>query len=121
MAGYASKSFDKPDETRAFQNGRVDVVQLTTHTVARGTMEKGWRWSTSVKPIVGTESCQGHHVGYAASGSMHVVLDEGSELDINPGDVYEIQPGHDAWVTSEEPFVGLEFQSKTAAEFAKPG
>jgi hypothetical protein len=120
MPTYASKSFDKPDETRTFDNGRLDVVQLATHTAARATMEKGWRWSTSIKPIVGTESCQSHHVGYAVSGSIHVVLDEGSELDINAGGVYEIQPGHDAWVTSDEPFVGLEFQSKTAAEYAKP-
>jgi hypothetical protein len=120
MPTYASKSFDKPDETRTFDNGRLDVVQLATHTAARATMEKGWRWSTSIKPIVGTESCQSHHVGYAVSGSIHVVLDEGSELDINAGGVYEIQPGHDAWVTSDEPFVGLEFQSKTATEYAKP-
>jgi hypothetical protein len=117
---YASKSFDMPDETRAFENGRLDVVHLATHTAARSTMEKGWRWSTSVKPLVGTESCQGHHVGYAMSGTIHVALDDGTEFDIDPGGVYEIPPGHDAWTTSDEPFVGLEFQSKTAAEFAKP-
>ena len=34
-------------------------------------------------------------------------------------DAYVIEPGHDAWVTSSEPFVGLEFDSTTAGSFAK--
>jgi mannose-6-phosphate isomerase-like protein (cupin superfamily) len=119
MAESVQKSFDSPDEVRTFENGKVDVVNLDSQMVGRATFEPGWRWSKSVKPIVGTESCQAHHVGYVVSGSLHVVMDDGREFDAEPGAVYEIQPGHDAWVVGNDNFVGLEFQSKTAGEYAK--
>lgn len=119
MGKHASKRFDKPDETRSFDKGKLDVVHLAGSTAARATFEPGWRWSTSVKPIVGTDSCQGHHVGYVLSGALHVVTDQGDEIDIGPGDVYELLPGHDAWVVGDEQYSALEFQSKTAEEYAK--
>ena len=118
MAGLASKSFDKADETRTFENGRVDVVHLAGSSAAQATFEPGWRWSTSVKPIVGTDSCQGHHLGYVISGTLHVESDDGDEMDIGPGEAYEILPGHDAWVVGDDTFQALEFQSKTAETYA---
>ena len=45
--------FDHPDETRTFPNGRWDIVHAGTSTIARGTLEPGWKWSTDVKPIRG--------------------------------------------------------------------
>ena len=119
MGGLASKSFDKPDETRSFEHGRVDVLHLAGSSAARATFEPGWRWSTSVKPIAGTDTCQSHHVGYCLDGAIHVVTDGGDEFDIGPGAVYEIQPGHDAWVVGDDTFQALEFMSKTAESFAK--
>ena len=65
-----------------------------------------------------TESCQNHHQGVGASGRMQVAADDGSEIEIGPGDAYNIPPGHDAWVVGDEPFIGYEF--KSAAEYAKP-
>jgi hypothetical protein len=120
MGGFVRKSFDKPDETRSMERGRADIVRLAESTAGRARLEPGWRWSTSVKPIVGGDSCQMHHVGYALAGSMHIVTADGEEHDINEGDAYEIMPGHDAWVTSSYAFEGLEFQSSTAEGFAKP-
>ena len=119
MGDFARKSFDKPDESRAIDSGQIDVVHLAGSTAARATFEPGWRWSTSIKPVVGGDSCQNHHVGYALSGAIHVQTDGGEELEIGPGDVYEILPGHDAWVVGDDTFQGLEFQSKTAETFAK--
>jgi uncharacterized cupin superfamily protein len=49
---------------------------------------------------------------------MHVVHDDGSEGDLAPGDVYVIEPGHDAWVVGDEAMVGYEFESSTAESFA---
>jgi hypothetical protein len=120
MAGV-SRSFDSPEETRSFEHGKVDVIHLSGSTAARMTLEPGWRWSTSVKPIVGTDSCEGHHLGYCISGSLHVATDDGTEFDIAPGDGYEILPGHDAWVPGDETFSALEFQSKTAEQYASGG
>jgi hypothetical protein len=51
-------------------------------------------------------------VGIVQSGSMHVVSDDGTEADLNAGDAYVIEPGHDAWITSDGPFVAFEFESR---------
>ena len=106
-----SKSLDQPEETRSFEHGRVDLVEIAGNKVGRTNVEPGWRWSTSVKPIVGTDSCQVAHVGYAISGHLHVVMDDGTAIEIHPGDVYELAPGHDAWVEGDEAFRGVEFES----------
>ena len=111
MAGITSGSFDQPDETRTPDRTRIEVVRLGPMTVARITFQPGWRWSESIKPIVGTESCQARHVGTIASGRLHVVHEDGSEAEAGPGGVYVIEPGHDAWVVGDEPVVGFEFAS----------
>ena len=114
-----SRSFDSPDESRSAGNGEVQIVKVAGQSIGRARLEPGWKWSNDLKPIVGTESCQADHLGYVVSGAMHIVHEDGSEADIAPGEVYVIKPGHDAWVTGEEAFVGIEFQSKTAETFAK--
>ena len=119
MAGLHARGFDAPDETRTPDKTNVEVVRLGDTTAARVTLEPGWRWSDCIKPIVGTERCQLRHVGMAQSGTMHVVHDDGTEGEINPGEAYVIEPGHDAWVVGDEPFIGFEFESRTAQEFAK--
>lgn len=113
-----NKSFDNADETRTPPKTRVDVVKLGEVQAARMTLEPGWRWSECIKPVVGTDSCELHHVGHAHAGSMHVAQDDGTEFDISAGDAYTIAPGHDAWVTGDEAFVGFEFDSKAAEAFA---
>jgi hypothetical protein len=120
MSGVSKKSFEAPDETRAPDKTRVQVVSLgETTSAARLTLQPGWRWSECIKPVVGTDSCQARHVGTVLSGSMHIVHNDGAEIDLGPGDVYVVEPGHDAWVTSDEPLVGVEFESKTAETYAK--
>ena len=113
-----NKSFDKADETRTPPKTRVEVVRLGDVQAARMTLEPGWRWSECIKPVAGTDSCQLKHVGHAEAGAMHVVQDDGTEFDINAGDAYTIAPGHDASVTSNEPFIGYEFETKTVETFA---
>ncbi len=120
MKGLIAKSFEKPDETRTPAKTRVDVVDLGDAKAARLTLEPGWRWSECIKPVAGTDSCQARHLGTVASGRLHVKHDDGSELDIEPGGVYVIEPGHDAWVIGDDPFVAYEFESTSAATYAKP-
>jgi quercetin dioxygenase-like cupin family protein len=117
MAELEKRSLDQPDETRAVDKGSAEVVELEGATVMRTTFQPGWRWSESVKPMVGTDSCQVHHVGYVVSGRMHVRMDDGEELEIGPGDVLQIPPPHDAWIVGEEAYVGLDFAG--GAEYAK--
>jgi hypothetical protein len=120
MANLVSKSFDKPDETRTPPKTTVEVVDLGGFKAARLTLEPGWRWSDCIQPVVGTGSCQALHIGTVTSGLLHVVHDDGSEMEIGPGGAYRIEPGHDAWVIGNEPFVGYEFESTTAGSYARP-
>ena len=110
MASVEVKSFDSPDEVREFEgNGRAHVINLGGRTIGRGTFEPGWRWSENVKPIAGTESCEVSHLGYCVSGRMKVVMDDGSDAELGPGEVVAIPPGHDAEVVGDEPCVFVDF------------
>jgi hypothetical protein len=120
MTGIATKSFDSADEVRTPDKARIEVVDLGSAKAMRMTAQPGWRWSESVKPVAGTESCRARHVGTVVAGELHVRHDDGTEQDLAAGTAYVIEPGHDAWVTSTEPFVALEFESATAEIYAKP-
>jgi hypothetical protein len=119
MAGAEKKSFSTPDETRAPDKTKVEVVKLGSATVAKTTFQPGWKWSECIKPVAGTDTCQSHHVGVLVSGALHVEHEDGNSVDLAAGDAYVIEPGHDAWVTSDEEAVGYEFDSKTAETYAK--
>jgi hypothetical protein len=117
MAGVEARDFDSPDETRTPDKTRVEVVRMSGATAARFSFEPGWRWSDCVKPVVGTDSCQARHVGVVQEGRLGVRHDDGTEAELGPGDAYVIEPGHDAWVIGNEPFVSFEFES--AEEYAR--
>lgn len=117
-AATIKKAFGNPDETRTISRGKVEVVNLGSIQAMRATFEPGWKWSESVKPIAGTNSCQVAHMGYQVSGRMIVKMDDGSEHEFRPGDAGIIPPGHDAWVVGDEPVVFIDFQG--AAGYAKP-
>ena len=111
MPRLQRKAFSTPDIVRTFPFGHVDIVNLDETYIARLSWEPGWRWSKDVQPVVQTASCQNRHLGYALSGLLRVVMDDGSELDIRAGDAFEIPPGHDAWVLGDEMFDTVEFAS----------
>lgn len=118
MNQIISKRFEKPDETLSFPNFNAQIIILGETFVAKVVQQPGWRWSKDTKPRVGTPSCQFHHQGILISGRMQLILDNGTESTIGPGDVYDIPPGHDAWVVGDEPAVGIEFRH--GAAWARP-
>ena len=111
------KNFNKPDEVRTPPKTKVEVVKVGDSTVMRATFEPGWKWSEHVKPIAGTPSCQVEHVGLVVSGRAKVVMDDGAEIVLKPGDLFAIAPGHDSWVVGDEPYVSLHLLG--AAAYAK--
>ncbi len=117
MSPIEKKTFSRPDEIRTFEKGKLELVTLGGVTFGRATLMPGWKWSTSVKPLVKTESCQAPHLQYHLSGRLHVVMEDGSEQEFMAGDVSLIPPGHDAWVVGEEPVVVLDITGM--AHFAK--
>jgi hypothetical protein len=118
MPAATSKSFDTPDELRTPPKTTVAVVHLDGCAVARFTLETGWRWSESVRPVAGTETCQVRHLGVMVSGNLHVVDADGAGHDVGPGTAYVIEPGHDAWVVGNEPAIMFEFDASAAESFA---
>ncbi len=108
MINIQKKSIHSADETRTFPKGKVELVKLEGVTFGLATFEPGWKWSEHVKPIVKTESCQASHTAYHLSGKLHVVMNDGTEMEFGPGDIGVIPPGHDAWVVGDEPVVALD-------------
>jgi mannose-6-phosphate isomerase-like protein (cupin superfamily) len=101
----AARNLDTPDQKRTYQHGVLHLVTVGGATVARGVYAPGWRWSTDVRPEVGTDSCQVPHTGYVLSGRLGIRMDDGTEMELGPGDGHVVGPGHDAWVVGDEPVV----------------
>jgi hypothetical protein len=120
MANLKAKSFDSPDEQRTPDKTTLDVIDLEGVKAARLTAQPGWKWSECIKPVVGGDSCQNRHVGAVVSGRLHLSHEDGTEVEVGPGDAYVFEPGHDAWVVGDEPFVAFEFESTSAETYARP-
>ncbi len=112
------KRFDAPDEVRRIEKGRVDLLELGEVVVGRAVFEPGFRWSEHVKPIVGTELCEVHHLGYVISGQLHCEMRDGATIELRAGDAFDVPPGHDAWVVGDEPWVSVDYAGRRL--FAKP-
>lgn len=103
MAGIKVKNFSFPDEVKQFEKGKLEAVKIGDATIGRSTYQPGWQWSKHVKPIAQTKSCEVTHSVYLVSGTIRVVMDDGTEKDLKAGDVALIPAGHDAWVVGNEP------------------
>lgn len=110
MAKAELKSFGKPDEVREFPKGRMELIKIGGATVGRAIFQPGWRWSTSIQPLVKTKSCEAAHFQYHVSGVLKVRMDDGTEFECRPGDVSLLPSGHDGWVVGNEPVIVVDFQ-----------
>jgi hypothetical protein len=113
------KSFGDPDETREFPNGKAELLSIGDAQIGRMTFLPGWRWSSHVKPIAGTHSCEAPHFQYHVSGRLAILMDDGTELLAGPGDITSLPSGHDAWVVGDEPVVVVDWYG--ASNYAKAG
>ena len=108
MSNPQLKSLRSPDDI--FRGDKIveRSVQIGEQTIGRASVQPGWKWSVDLKPTVGTQWCTFRHVGLVLSGRLHVVMDDGRELEAGPDDVMDIPPGHDAWVVGDESFETVE-------------
>ena len=81
MASMQKKNFGKPDDVRTFDKGKVELVALGGVTFGLAVLEPGWRWSTCVKPLVKTKSCEAPHLQYHIAGRLAVRMDDGAEAE----------------------------------------
>ena len=109
MQATEHRSFGTPDETRQFPHGRAEILTVGGVEIGRLVFEPGWRWSTDVRPIAGTDTCEAPHFQYHVSGRLAIEMDDGTRIEAGPGDVTSLPSGHDAWVVGEEPVVTVDW------------
>jgi class 3 adenylate cyclase len=101
----SKKSFDAPDEHVEMQGVTADVVEIADSTISRNVFEPGVHCpqiSVEGKPL-----CMAHHTGYVVAGRLHVEMRDGSVMDVGPNEVFDIPPGHDGWVVSDDPWLAV--------------
>ena len=107
-SGIRKLDFASSDDIRKPDKTVVETVTVGATSVARLTVQPGWVWSECVAP----------HLGVVQSGQLKVMHEDGSEEMLNPGDVYECRPGHQAEAVGDVPCVMIEFNSEAAAKYA---
>ncbi len=108
MEKLEKKNFDKPDETFNYPKFQLLRVKVGDYVIRKLIFEPGWKWSEHYKLIAKTEWCEYPHLVYQLSGRMHLLMKDGTELDVSPGDMLAIPPDHDCWVVGDEPAVALD-------------
>jgi hypothetical protein len=88
---------------------QLDIVQAGKSRVKRLIYPAGFRWSTHMKQVAGTDLCMHAHVGFLARGRLKVEYADGCTLEFTAPQVITVEPGHDGWVVGDEPAVLIEF------------
>jgi quercetin dioxygenase-like cupin family protein len=101
------RRFDDPDEHRDLALGRYDLLQLGGLTVGRAEYEPGWRWSEHVGRELGQAVCEVEHVCLVLSGRNRIEMTDGRVIEVGPGDLFAVGPGHDSVVVGDEPYVSI--------------
>lgn len=109
-------------DSRVVAGVQLDIVKTGAARVKRAIYPAGFRWSTHMKPVTGTETCTHAHVGFLARGRIHVHFPDGCVQEYEAPAALAIEPGHDAWVMGDEPAVLIEvdFEGETIARFGLP-
>ena len=109
-----------PANQRPLSRASGATAQVAGLAVGRATLEPGWRWSEDVKPVVGTEWCEAHHIQIVVSGRLGIRMADTDDIEeFSAGDVVDIPPRHDAWVVGDDP-VDLIDVSGNVVQFGEP-
>ncbi|WP_205504235.1 hypothetical protein [Rufibacter psychrotolerans] len=96
-------------EHREVGGVQLDFVKAGEARVKRVIYRPGFKWSTHMKQIVGTDLCMHAHLGFLAQGRLRIQYADGVTQDFVAPQAVVIEPGHDGWVVGEEPAVLIEF------------
>jgi hypothetical protein len=112
----------KDAERREVGGVLLEVARAGAGRVKRMIYPPGFRWSTHMQPVVGTELCMHAHVGFLVKGRVHVRYADGCSVEFAAPQVLAIDPGHDGWVVGDEPAVVIEFdfEEQTVARLGMP-
>lgn len=109
-------------EHQMFAGCQIDIVPAGAGRLKRIIYPPGHRWSTAMKPVVGTDLCQHHHVGFLASGELTFEFPDGCTQAYRAPVAVAVVPGHDAYVVGDEPavLVQIDFGAETNAVLGLP-
>ena len=112
----------KGAERREVGGVTLEVTRAGSARVKRMVYPPGWRWSTHMKSLVGTDLCMHAHVGFLVRGDVHIQYADGCTREFSAPEVLAIEPGHDGWVMGDEPAVVIEvdFEAETAERMGMP-
>ncbi|MGD9253078.1 MAG: hypothetical protein PVG92_04010 [Holophagae bacterium] len=112
MSEMVAADLTAMDGARRFLDGSERAtVELLSATIGRGVYQPGWRWSEHAGRPTGRPSEP--HLGLVESGQMVVRAADGTEAVVGPGGVFEVGPGHDAWVLGDEPCIAWDVATRS--------
>ena len=122
MAGDALLAPMKGAERQEVGGVQIDAVRTGDARVKRIVYSPGFRWSTHMKSIVGTDRCMHAHVGFLARGRIGIEYPDGCVQEFAAPHVVAIEPGHEGWVIGDEPAVLIEidFEGDTIRRLGMP-
>jgi hypothetical protein len=99
-------------EHREVAGVQTDIVSAGSVRVGRFVYPPGFRWSTHMKGLVGTELCRHTHLGFLARGRIQGVYPDGCSFAYAAPSVVVLEAGHDAWVVGNEAAVLIHFDAE---------
>jgi class 3 adenylate cyclase len=108
MGAIERKNLAEPDLVRELDHASLTLTRVGAHSVGTGVLQPGWVWSAHMGPVMGTALCPVRHLQLIRSGRIAFRMEDGEEVELQPGDVADIPPGHEAWVVGDEPCVVLD-------------
>jgi len=110
MIDVILKRFENPDETRFFEKGEFEIVELGGMAIGRATWQPGWRWSEDVGSALGESHCRVGHVSMVVFGCATAAFADSRITEMKAADLFHVpaEP-HDSWVVGDEPYVSLHF------------
>ncbi len=103
------KSVHEPDEVRDLPAITLNLLRVGSLSLGFATVQPGFRWSTHARQEADEPLCQIHHLQFLLSGRFAVEMDDGEHVEIQAHEIFDVPPGHDAWVVGDEPAVLLDF------------
>ncbi len=108
-AGRYVRNFAEPDDVIELEGVVSRIVSMGGVAIAHNVHQPGWRWSTHVRPVVGTEWCETHHVGICLAGIARIQMADGLEFEIAAGEAFDVPARHDGWVVGDQPWESVDW------------
>ncbi len=87
---------------------KIDHLDMAGIKISRYTFDAGWYWPEEI------DSCQEEHlIWFVMAGRFGLKMDDGAEVQFEPGDIARIPPGHTVWVIGDEPVEAINIETFT--------